>query len=229
MLSSMPGLDNGFRARIPKTSNTVHLRLGTTDVAAFEHVFVNEEYGFCLARKPSIIIDVGANIGMSSVYFSMRYPNATVIAVEPDRQNFAVLEKNATLFPKIIPINAAIWNHNGFVKLQSTSAGAWGTRVTAAMSESPSNVRSMTLLRLLQEQNVRDIDVLKIDAEGAEQEIFEDASNWINRVSVICIELHDRFRPGCSMGFKAVAADFPKQWRRGELHCVAREGLISVE
>src|SRR5688572_920365 len=63
---------NEFRASIPNSSQNILLRLGTTDVAAFEHVFINNDYGFSLMRKPSVIIDAGANVGMSAAYFSLR-------------------------------------------------------------------------------------------------------------------------------------------------------------
>jgi cephalosporin hydroxylase len=63
------------------------LRLGTTDVAAYEHVFIHDEYGFLLAREPSVIVDAGANVGMSAVYFANRFPSAEVIAIEPEPSN----------------------------------------------------------------------------------------------------------------------------------------------
>jgi len=65
----VPGVSNEFIAPVPNHSHGVLVRLGTTDVAAFEHVFVNDEYGFSLAQAPSVIIDAGANVGISAVYF----------------------------------------------------------------------------------------------------------------------------------------------------------------
>ena len=81
---------------------------------------------------------------------------------------------------------------------------------------------------LLEQLNIEHVDLLKIDVEAAEREIFEDAARWIDRVSVICVELHDRFRPGCSKTFEIATAAFPVRWRRGELHCIARKGRVSV-
>jgi FkbM family methyltransferase len=228
-LIAVSGTNNEFKAPIPHSSQEILLRLGTTDVAAFEHVFINDEYGFSLARQPSIILDAGANVGMSAVYFALRYPAATVIAIEPDPTNFAVLSKNARLFPRIAPINAALWSHEGVVRLQDGGAGNWGMRVAETSLSSGVNIRSTTLRTLLEQLAIDQIDLLKIDVEGAECEIFKDASPWISRVGVICAELHDRFRPGCSKIFEAATAGFPIKWRRGELHCVAREGLIAAE
>jgi FkbM family methyltransferase len=228
-LTSVPGVNNEFNAFIPKYSRNVRVRLGTTDVSAFEHVFVNDEYGFSLTQEPSIIVDAGANVGMSAVYFSLRYPNAKIIAIEPEPGNFHILKKNAEMFSGILPVNAALWNRNGFVTIQHTAGGSWGTRVSDRQAPSSVFVRSVKLSTLLSELNIGQIDLLKIDVEGAECEIFEDAPHWIAHVNVICAELHDRFRPGCSKAFEIATSGFSTRWRRGELSCVAREGAISIQ
>jgi FkbM family methyltransferase len=222
---ALPGTGNEFKATIPGSSRDVLIRLGTTDVAAFEHVFVGNEYGFSLSQPPSIIVDAGANVGMSAVYFAQRYPSATIIAVELDPDNFAILKKNADLFPAIKPVHAALWNHDGLVGRQDGGAGGWGMRVTDA-AETHDGIRSMTLPTLMKEHDIQHIDLLKIDVEGAECEILEHASTWIGNVSVVCAELHDRFKPGCTEAFEGATADFPVRWRRGELHCVARHGSV---
>lgn len=216
---------NEFRAPIPHSSKRLILRLGTTDVAAFRHVFIDDEYGFLLARPPSTIVDAGANVGMSAVYFSLRYPAAKIIAIEPEPTNFDVLSKNAKLFPNIIPIHAALWSHEGAVAVQDGGDGHWGMRV-GGTAASDSTIRAITLQALLEEQRLDYVDLLKVDVEGAECEIFGDPSSWIGRVGIICAEMHDRFRPGCSRIFASATAEFPIRWRRGELSCVARDGLI---
>jgi FkbM family methyltransferase len=222
------GANNEFRLLIPHFEQEILLRLGTTDVAAFQHVFIDHEYDFGLARQPSIIVDAGANVGMSAAWFSLRYPAAKIVAIEPEPTNFDVLRKNAKLFPEIIPINAALWSREGFVRIQDDGGGHWGMRVADAKVSSGATVRSITVPALLEQLGIDQVDLLKIDCEGAECEIFEDSSSWIDRVGVICAELHDRFRPGCSKIFETATAEFPVKWRRGELHCVAREGLISA-
>lgn len=226
-LNGVCGANSEFRALIPHTSQKILLRLGTTDVVAFKHVFIEDAYGISLARQPSIIVDAGANVGMSAVYFSLHYPAATIVAIEPEPTNFEVLTRNAELFPRIIPINAALWSHEGAARVYDSGGGHWGMRVADANISSDSNIRSTTLGALLDELRIDQVDLLKIDVEGAEYEIFTDPSAWISRVGVICVELHDRFRPGCSKIFETATAEFPIKWQRGELHCVARERLIS--
>ena len=221
-LLSVSGSERYFRARIPNSSGEVILRLGTTDVAAFEHVFVHREYDLSLARDPLIIVDAGANVGMSAVFFAQRYPKAKIIAVEPDAKNFAVLLKNSQLFPCIVPVNAALWNSDGIVSMHDGGGGSWGMQVREDRAPAVT-VRSITLRTLLEEYAIEHVDLLKLDVEGAECEILQSASGWINHVSAICAELHDRFRPGCERAFNAATVGFQNRWRRGELSCVARE------
>jgi FkbM family methyltransferase len=227
MLTCLPGVSNEFKAYVPQLCRSVVVRLGTTDVAAFEHVFVAREYDFSSAQEPSIIIDVGANVGLSAVFFSLKYPNAKVIAIEPEPDNFKVLKRNAEIFSGIVPLNVALWNSDGHVSIEYTSDGSWGTRVSNNCAPSSAFVRSAKLSTLLSELGIVHIDLLKVDAEGAECEIFEDAHPWIADVEVICAELHDRFRTGCSAAFEIATVGFPVRWRRGELFCVAREGAIA--
>lgn len=228
-LMKLPGGGALFYAQVPAHSHAVVLRLGTTDVAAFEHVFVNDEYGFKLKTEPYTIVDLGANVGLAAAYFCSRYPKARVIAVEPDPENFLILKKNAEMFSRISPVNAALWNRNGTVSLEQSGHGSWGIRVGNKADHTSNVVRAVTFTTLLKEFNIDQVDLLKVDIEGAECELFEDAGSWIDRVQMMCVELHDRFRPGCSAAFAAATRGFPVQWRRGELCCVAREGAALLQ
>ena len=226
-LISVSNASNLLEATIPNSSDSVFIRLGTTDVAAFEHVFIDDEYGFSLAKRPSVIVDVGTNIGMSAVYFSRRYPDATIFAIEPEPANFNILKKNAKMFPSIVPINAALWSHDGFIQIFDGGHGSWGTQVREGDDFSGDSVKSLKLDTLLFHYGIHRIDLLKIDIEGAECEVFKNAQMWIGRIEAICIELHDRFRAGCTDAFESATADFNIRWRRGELVCVARKELTS--
>jgi FkbM family methyltransferase len=222
----LPRSNNVFSAFIPNSTGSVLIRLGTSDVAAFEHVFVKKEYEFRLREKPSIIVDVGANVGMSAVYFSQRYPDARVIAIEPEPGNFDILSRNSERFTNIVPVHAGLWNRDGYVTIRDGGQGNWGMRVSDVTEPSDSLVRALRIQTLLKKYNIQQIDLLKIDAEGAECEILEDFPSWIDRVRFICAELHDRFRPGCSPAFEAATAAFPIKWQQGELCCAGREGTI---
>jgi len=68
---------------------------------------------------------------MCSIYFTHRYPEAKIIAIEPEASNFAVLLKNVQPYPKIIPIHAALWNQDGEISVSEPDpstgvSGKWG-------------------------------------------------------------------------------------------------------
>jgi FkbM family methyltransferase len=215
---SVPGAPEELTVHVP---HPLTVRLGTTDVAAYKHVFVDNEYNLPIANAPAVIVDGGANIGMASAYFALKYPRAKIIAVEPHPRTFKVLEKNARSFPNITPVNAAIWNCNGTISIHSNSdKDFWGMRVSKSTSDL--KTRAVTLDTLLDEHGISQVDLLKLDVEGAEKEIFSSSDNWISDVSMICTELHDRFKEGCAEAFEAATIDFSHRWHQGELSCVAR-------
>ena len=90
----------------------------------FQSIFYTEEY-----RAPSslkevqTIIDLGANIGISAVYFSHTHPQAKIIALEPEVSNFRMLELNAVNLKYVVPLQAAIWSHDTECELDETENG----------------------------------------------------------------------------------------------------------
>jgi FkbM family methyltransferase len=199
-------------------SRPVHLRLRTTDISVYEEVILNAEYELSFATSPKIIVDAGANIGLTSVYFADRYPDATVLAIEPEPSNFELLCKNAAHYPNIVPLRAALWNKKTRLSLFDAGTGNWGfqTRQSADSSESPAGVEAVTIASLMQTYSFDRIDLLKIDIEGAEKEVFEDCADWIDTVDVLMVELHDRFKPGCGDSVHAATRRFARHWQRGE-------------
>lgn len=85
----------------------VRLRMGTSDLRVFREI-EKGEYAFGLPFRPKMIVDVGANIGITSIFFATRYPEAKVIAIEAEKSNFDILERNARAYPSIVPVHAAL-------------------------------------------------------------------------------------------------------------------------
>src|ERR1043165_2855989 len=85
-------------------TGTLYLRLKTSDLNAYNKVFLSNDYDFPVPGKPKVIIDAGANIVFASIFFARQYPAAKVLAIEPEHSNFQLLERNVRPFPNIIPI-----------------------------------------------------------------------------------------------------------------------------
>lgn len=203
-------------------------RPNTTDSRSLKNVFADREYAINFTDEPKLIIDAGANVGYASVFFADRYPNAKVLAIEPESANFALLNRNAAPYENIVPIHAALWHCQERIAISDPGKGAWAFR-TSALSharETVEHVQGVTVQQIIEEHDVSQIDLLKIDIEGAEKQVFEHSCNWIERVQMIVVELHDRFAPGCTTAFFAATNNgFPVRWQQGENACVARKGV----
>jgi hypothetical protein len=76
----------------------------------------------------------------------------------------------------------------------------------------------------MQDQEIGFIDVLKMDIEGAEKEVFQDASKWVEKVGILVVELHEHLRSGCNRSFYNATNNFEQEWRQGESVYLARKG-----
>ena len=208
---------------LPGRDIPLTIRAGTTDVRVFYEIFVNLEYEWGFQGVPRVVVDAGAYTGFSAAFFANKYPNATIITVEPDEENFALLKINTARFPNVRAIRAAVWRSNSMLSLVDPGSGAWGLQVTGNAAPAEDKViPAITIDRIIKEFDLDRIDLLKIDVEGSETEIFAEAGSWISSVDTICIELHDKFKIGCSRSFFDAVKDFPIELRRNEDVLVAR-------
>lgn len=182
---------------------SIRARPRTSDVPTFEKVFIFGEYDFPYPiEAPGLIIDAGANVGYATVFFANRYPSSTVLAVEPEQSNYEILRQNTEAYPNVQALRSALWSTNAPLRIENPSADFWEFRVSLAGEAGPDICTSVTVPQLMAMAHSETVDILKIDIEGAEKELFETGADaWLNRVRVIVIELHDRIRSGCSTSF----------------------------
>jgi len=205
------------------------MRLNTTDILVLYSVFQRQDYGLGLVPGPATIIDAGAYTGFSTVYFAEKYPAATILALEPDPSNYALLVDNARAYPNVIPLNMALWHCDCQIGLRDRGTGHWAFFVDPGESGAArprTEVEAVTLRTLIDRFGVERVDLLKIDVEGAEKEIFEHAGDWIERVNAIFAELHDRLKPGCSEAFARITASFGRVFTDGMTVYAIREAPV---
>jgi len=158
-------------------------------------IFLHEEYA-CLRDIPSptFILDLGANVGYSSAYFLSCFPTASVFAIEPDPSNFEILRRNLAPYGDRAKIClAAVWSSNTKLRLSQNFGDKreWATQVIPAARDEKASIDGFDVPTLLDLVNAQHVDLLKIDIEAGEREIFNSRSlSWIERVRNICIELH---------------------------------------
>jgi len=209
-----------MRLNIPGLRGSLALRGGTSDRSTFQKVFLEGEYDFDLGFAPRLIVDGGANVGYASVYFAHRFPDALVLAVEPEPGNFRLLTSNTEAYPNIRRFNHALWPRHACLSLENPSGNADAFFVQEAADQTvPQGVSTISIQELLDQAGGESIDLLKLDVEGAEKELFEDeaAPVWIARTRAVIVELHDRFRPGCTQTVERALAGYRfRRTERGE-------------
>jgi FkbM family methyltransferase len=191
-----------------KSKNVLRLDVrDNVDLEVLAQIFRSEDYNLArLARWSDIdacyrrivaegqvplIVDCGANIGASALYFAEQFALARVLAVEPQPGNFLLLSRNCAGNPRIVPLQAAVASEDKRGTLLDPGKGNWGFRV----SERPGGDVEMVSLNSLLARTGGAPFIVKIDIEGFEAELFSRNLEWLDRFYVLVIELHDWMLP----------------------------------
>jgi FkbM family methyltransferase len=195
----------------PSGTRALYFRPGTSDENVIRETFNDWQYSLKrLSRWPEmlellarchregrrpLIIDAGANIGASAVFFATTFPTATVIAIEPEESNFGLLLKNTRQL-NVTCVKAALSGDTGQAKVLDLGEGPWAFRTQRV--ESGDGPPCITIGSLYDEHVDRSMFpfLVKIDIEGGEEDVFERNTAWIGDTPIVVIELHDWLLPG---------------------------------
>jgi FkbM family methyltransferase len=164
---------------------------------AYEEIWIERSYDV-LDAVPDFVVDAGAHIGLASAFFASRFPGVHLFSIEPDDGNFRVLSKNLQRFPNVTVFQGGLWGEKSRLRIANKDDRCWSYTL-----ETGGEIPGITVDDILVSTGRNEIDVLKMDIEGAEQEVLATSKSWIHRVNAILIELHDRKRPGCSAALAA--------------------------
>jgi len=180
--------------RVPFT-----FRPGTSDVAVLRKVFLESEYELPFTIPVRTVVDAGAHIGAATVFYHYRFPDARILAIEPEESNYNLLRENIGTIPTVVALRAALWPYEEQLWIQDTAADKLGFQVSTTPSNFGYSVPSITPQKVFEKLHVDQVDILKLDIEGAELDLFASgAGAWLSRVRCLVLELHDRKRPGCA-------------------------------
>lgn len=203
--------------------SSIYLRPKSSDLLVYHQIFTFKEYDMDLGFLPKFIIDAGANIGFASIFFSNKFPEAKIIAVEPEKSNFEMLEKNTKHHKNIFLKKRALSNEpNLSYDVVDKGLGNWGfvTEIHELQNISKviDKVKTITIDEILIEYGLEYLDLLKIDIEGGEKQLFYgNYENWLPKTKCIIIELHDGIVAGSSRSFfKAISKYDFSYFNRGE-------------
>ena len=177
--------------RLIRLRSGVSVMARRRDAVPFYEQFGLEAYGVGVPVPVRTVVDLGANVGFAAVALAARYQGARIVCVEPDAESFALLERNLAL------------NGVDAVALRAAVAGASGRRFSVSAGSAPASnrvvaaadgpVEGVTVAELLARAQVGEVDLRKVDIEGAEAEVFADAASWAPRVGAVIAELHEPF------------------------------------
>jgi len=223
----------------PTAQREILVRRGTSDEPMIGQIFKNNEYAIAgrlrrgseimaflegrrAAGQRPLIVDAGANIGASAVYFALTFPGARIVAIEPEEQNFRLLQKNVEGLD-VRCLHAALAANPGHVKVVDPGEDNWGYRTEPAESGIP----CVSVPEIYQQECSAAVFpfLVKIDIEGAEADVFASNFGWFDRTPLVIMEPHDWLLPkrGTSRAFLQCVAGKPRDF------IIVGENIYSVQ
>lgn len=149
-----------------------------SDFAVLYEIFIKNEYDMQINEDPEVIFDLGANIGLSVIYFKLKFPNSKILAFEPDSKTFLNLKKNTEMLNGVKIFNFAISDRNGKEKFYiNPDSSMSSSLIKRNKNYKPVDMEVRSIDSVLKEFEIKKIDILKFDIEGKELEIFETFNN----------------------------------------------------
>lgn len=183
---------------------TIRHRGTTADLGVIDQIFIKEDYDLKRLKRfkelvdfyeqcaDPLIIDAGANIGISTIWFAKKFPKAKIIAIEPESHNYSLLQDNVKVV-NANPFHGALASERGFLKVLDPGHGEWGFRTALDGDGFVEEVKAFEIGDFLKSESTPFI--LKMDIEGGEAEVFSKNTSDFNKFPLIIIELHDWMLP----------------------------------
>lgn len=217
---------SGFN--VPGYSAKVYLRETIADHATFKQCIVTNQYDFLQFPQAArlketyqafltsgvrpLIIDAGANIGLATLWFAKHFPEAQIVAIEPDDNNFALLRRNTRhLGDNVLLIQGGVWYRSARLGILNPSAGAAAFRVGEISEGTAGGVPAYAVDDICALVGNASPLIVKLDIEGSQAQIFSSNTDWVSRTSLITLELDDWLFPwqGTSHNFFRCLSNYP--------------------
>ncbi|MFT7520537.1 MAG: FkbM family methyltransferase [Kiritimatiellia bacterium] len=142
--------------------------------------------------KPATILDIGANIGATAVFFSLAYPEAKIWSWEPSPSTFAYLKSNTSWLPNVTCLEHGLFSHETSLRLYTGKAQCAQASVSVSIetrSDSYEDIRLVPAKKALMDKLSGPV-LLKMDTEGCEIPVLRDLGDLIDKVDVVYLEYH---------------------------------------
>lgn len=185
--------NNVFIVDIKHYSAKISLRLRPTDMFTLVEVFGGRfPYSFPYSKfvpKVQTIIDLGANLGFSGIWYNLEFKEAKKYLVEPDRNNFDLLDCNCQS-NNFVKMNMAIYDKNDCITKLFLASPNKHSLLPGNPEAGAVYVKTIAMPGIIKEYGIHEIDILKVDIEGMEELLFKECNDWISIVKIIVIEIH---------------------------------------
>jgi len=190
----------------PPLLGNVRIRPRSNDIYTVDEMLIDKVYSSAVSRVPDAqtVLDLGANIGLASIYLAAALPKSRLFSVEPDAENFLLLTHNLSLLSasgRVTIRRAAVWERDtDVVFLQPASVGHVNQGTVCSVDQLatpplPEHVcPGYSIATLFKEAKFETVDLLKIVVEGAEKGLFVHAQQWLPNVRVLAVEFHGNSR-----------------------------------
>ncbi|HVZ96961.1 MAG TPA: FkbM family methyltransferase [Chitinophagaceae bacterium] len=200
------------------------LRAGAYDTHIFHQIFIREELKFEYDKNIQVVIDCGANIGLSSLWYKMKFPKARIYAFEPEQENYKILELNTKNYNDIITSKKGIFNKTCTLYIIDIGQGeaSYQLREDAGGFKVIGSVECTTLTDVLDSLKRNDIhfkifDIVKMDVEGSEKACLQESlSDWLKSTRTFLVEFHEDIHPGITNEIKSRLSSYMKISAQGE-------------
>ena len=220
--------------RVPGFDAPVYLRRTVSDHSIFWQCLVMQQYDLdrfphtrrldeayraelATGRSP-VIVDCGANIGLSALWLARRFPRATIVAVEPEADNFAMLQANtAHLGERVRCVQGGVWSETTPLKIDNPGSGSAAFRVRPARADEEGTVAAYSIDDLHRQGGDGMLLAVKLDIEGSQATLFQANTDWVGRAHLITLELDDWLIPwaGTSRSFFSCLSAHPFEYLLG--------------
>jgi len=190
-----------FFAVLPEITTPLLFRGASSDVWNMQQVFLDRQYDVEIP-EPHKILDLGAYVGYTAVYFANRFPSVSIISVEPPGSNFDTLIANTAPYPTIRCLPAAVWHERTELALEDCSYGDWGLSFMPGNADRPAEkVPGYTIANILEMHGWNGVDLIKCSSHGGRVDtLLRPRPDWLEKTATVIT------RPG-AQGWQAEDAE----------------------
>ncbi len=175
---------------VPGIPHDLTVRFNNSDIVLLLGVFLHGDCRVPLLPAPATVLDLGANTGLTANAFAVQFPQARIIAVEPDPDTHHVCVINTRSHPAIHCFQGLVGASAGWGRILNPEAISMAKRFAPTESFTNADIPISTIARILDKHDCQEPVLVKLDVEGAEREIFSAGADWLPRVQGVLVEPH---------------------------------------